>query len=472
MEQSVQDHVADNKTYVPKYAEKFDFINMSKTYYAYSTHAPEVYGEATAMSLLGHALGPKVTNLIQPKAVNHNVYTLLDGESTWTHKTTAQELGQQIDNIEKRLPNEGSPEAILNALSRHPQGYWWMGEFSKILKAIKSASYLSGIAEVLNDMFNCPEHYVRELTPKGKNKTEPLRFEIQNAYLSVHTTITPDVLLENTTLEMVNGGLFARFLIVHGTAKEGGDRKRLPSDIDTFVDILRSDLRFIEELDKDDCAFVLSDEALEYYNTIEKELSQSTNARAFAGRYLNYVISFADIYLVSEAIGIALDMENLRTFNDLASLVQLVNLVNNNAENCTETKINFTIPNKDTKLTKRLIVVNKKYVEKAWKFIKPCLEYAKEIVTYVDMDKKLAKVRRLVKDSQIQPVNHSKVFQNSNLYKEEFEKTIKSLEERGDITTEIVETQTNGRKYRYIAYRWNAKPKDGRMLVVQGVDNQ
>jgi hypothetical protein len=49
------------------------FIDLAKIYYGISTDAPEVYGEGTFLTVLGHALG---------RSVYHNIYCLLDGESS------------------------------------------------------------------------------------------------------------------------------------------------------------------------------------------------------------------------------------------------------------------------------------------------------------------------------------------------------------------------------------------------------
>jgi hypothetical protein len=58
------------------------FIDLAKIYYGISTDAPEVYGEGTFLTVLGHALGRSVVHSIQPDFVYHNIYCLLDGESS------------------------------------------------------------------------------------------------------------------------------------------------------------------------------------------------------------------------------------------------------------------------------------------------------------------------------------------------------------------------------------------------------
>jgi hypothetical protein len=160
---------------------EISYIDLAKTYFHLSSDAPPRYGEATALSILGHGIGRETIHMIQPKAVYHNSNVLLDGESTISRKTTTQELGQTFYDRDRWLPNETSPEKLIVNLSSKPEGYVWLGEFSKLLKGIKGNGYMATMAETYNDLFNCPARIERDLM-KGKAVAENVYQSAEREY--------------------------------------------------------------------------------------------------------------------------------------------------------------------------------------------------------------------------------------------------------------------------------------------------
>lgn len=434
----------------------FSFVGMACDYYRMSTDAPLAYCEATALSILGHSLGREVVHLIQPKAVYHNSYVCLVGKSTKSRKTTVQELGQDLYNEEMWLPNESSPEKLLENLSGKPQGFCWLGEFSKILKGIKSGGYMATIAETYNDLFNCPRRYVRDLV-KGT-------FTIENAYLSLHSTITPEVLKENITTEMFHGGLLPRWLILHAQPRPK-PRGKLSKRVFKLNEIIRSTTNALLKMDKSNTYFEMTDEALKYFNTeIEEKVIYSEDYEcvgAFAGRYENYIISFADLYLISDAIGVALD-QGLQ-LSKIANLVDLVNLVclpcidtvsNTKNNNTITNSTNCSNSSKHTNCAKT-IPVSKEYVERAWNFVKPSLDYVRELSTFIDMEKPLAKVREKIMTHKT--ISRVRLLQNTNLSSIELNNAINTLVGRDEIELVVDSHSTGVREYKKQSYRWIGK---------------
>lgn len=427
-------------------------INIAKDLYRYSTDAPEVYGEATVLGVLGHAVGRKTFHLIQPDAVFHNSYIKLVGPSTVSRKSTAQDLGKKLYDMERWLPNESSPEKLLVNLSEQPEGFIWMGEYSKLLKGINGHGYMATMAENLNDLFTCPPLFVRDTISKGK-------IVIKNAYLSVHSTITPEVLKENMTSEMFEGGLEARWLNVKGVPKPK-PRGRLQENVFNLYADLRRIIDGILQTEKD-VYFEFTDKALEYYNKMEDEVIYNEDYNcvgAFAGRYENYVVAFADLYLISDAIDVAIDeskaikdmkmSEMMKSFADkyeeegkvsgLGRLEDLVKLVSTNSG-----KTNKNKANNPTNLPKFLTVpefkcmVPVEYVQRAYEFVKPCLDFVKELAQYVDMEKPLAKTREYIKKHK--KVSRIRLSRNTNIGSDKLSTAIKTLvEDRKEVKLELV----------------------------------
>ena len=405
---------------------------------------------------MGHAIGRETIHLIQPKAVYHNSDILLAGESTISRKTTTQELGQTFYDRERWLPNETSPERLIENLSKKPEGYVWLGEFSKLLKGIKGHGYMATMAETYNDLFNCPEHYSRDLA-KGT-------FTCENVYLNLHSTITPEVLKENITSEMFHGGFLPRWLIVHDkpTPKPRG---RLPFNVLQMGEILKTITDGIIKMEKD-VYFELSDEALAYFNEIEKKViyDDGYNAvGAFAGRYENYIIAFADLYLLSDAIGKAIDQSadfDKLTVRQLGQLVELKELVNNNTStNSYNSKNPPNLPKYAPNWkasSKYQCIVPKKYVERAFEFVKPCLDYVRELAIYIDMDEPTAKTREYIKKHK--KVYRAQLLQGTGLNSKALDNAIDTLFEREEIDRGEKETRCVGKRiYERRPYVWIGK---------------
>jgi len=440
--------------------DAFNFIDLGIIYCACSTDASPAFAEGTLLCVLGHALGREVYNEIQPDAVYHNVYMLLNGKSTLTRKTSVQKLIKKTYDQNRWLANESSPEALLEELTEQSEGIIWAGEFSKILKGIKSGGYMAASAEVLNDMFDCPELYIKKLVNKKDSKH---KFVIKNAYLSYHTTCTPAVLKETLTREMADGGSLPRFLIVNGEPHRT-PRKRLRKDVLNMVQIIRNMLNFMLKIDKSNTVFVLSDEALQYYNEEVEKVTQSEKyerVSSIAGRYENYVIAIADLYMISEALGKAFGDGTPSTISTLVQLVALVQqpekATDDNTSPYTSITTNFSNSSNRTNCTNYLIV-QKKYVERAWKFVKPCLDNAKELIEYIDMGKELSKITEYFREHgrNGNKAWHSEMLTYTNVGAKIARDCIQTLMERSQIEqfTEPVTSEKRKRPYEKIFYKW------------------
>jgi hypothetical protein len=431
--------------------ERGTFIGLARDYYKYSTDAPPQYGEGTALFTLGHALGYDAVHLIKPKQRHHNMYLLLDGESTFSRKTTSQELGKDIYSDTRWLPNEMSPEAQVEVMANQPEGVVWMGEFSRLLKGINGKGYMAGFAELFNDLFTCPSRWSRKL--RGKEN----EFIINKPYLSLHSTITPTVLKEQMTVEMFEGGLMARWLIVHGEAHPQ-PIGRLTPDALRLNNSLRNILDRILDMDRS-VQFEMSDEALKFYNDTVEKTFQSEEFKctgAFAGRYEGYVITLADLYLVSEAIGVFL--EKGKSLSKILRLVELLELLE--LEEKISEKNNFNIPKNYTNFSNRRIIVQSRHVKQAYNFVLPCLKYVKDLSMYVNLGKAVARLREYVKKNKA--VSHSQAMRGTGIDANQLTLAANTLNQRDEIFIETITLQSKkrNRKYQTMLYKWN----DGEIL--------
>jgi len=433
----------------------FSWEEKSKSYIRYSTDAPIEFSEVMALQTLGFALGPDVVNRIKPNAVYHNSYSAFVGPSTWARKDTVQELlGETIVPIEYHMPKGGSSEAFLEELSEHNSGFLFAGEWSQELKGIRTGNYLSSFAEVKNGLVK-PRRYRKRLSGKGK-EGKKREFVIEKPYLCINTTCTWKVLQENVTTEIMDGGYVGRYVIVGGKLKIES-RGRLSQKAIEIKKLLRVEWKFVAGLDKTNCCFELSDEALKYYNEIvEKEIKaeEFNCVKSSAGRYLDYVIAFADILLVSEALGEMVEKSVGR--HEISKLVELVNLVKlvstiNEQEYKKSNCIYGNNPTNPTNLLMKddgiqIMVTQKRHVKEAWRMLKKCLYNAKRLSEFINMERPLATVRDYFMKHKGEKVAHSDALRNTNVTAQQFKYSIDTLKERDEMIDSKIDYMTKAGK--------------------------
>lgn len=414
------------------------FINLFRRYFEYSTDGVVRYAPVLAIQMFGHAMGYKPVNLIQPKEVHHNIYTVLVGDSTLARKTTAQDFAIDMYPEEDVMATQTSPERMMVALSENPKRIQFLGEFSMLLKGINGKGYMSTSAEIYNDLHKCPRYFKRELMSGT--------FEVRNVYLSVSSTITPQMLKKHMSQELAEGGFLARFLMVYGVPNPR-QRGRLSPEVVSLRNLLEQRIRMISSIDFTDCTFQLSDKALAKYNEIETyAMKRFDKITSFAGRYMNYVISFADILMLDNLISTSLERGDIHSLNNLTDLIRLIELTK------TEEIVNPINSINSVKSVNSLIV-DSKYVELAWDIIKPCLEYAETLVDYIYQDVPTARLSDYLK--KVGTASRSVAMQYTHNNANEMDLAQRTLVQRGEIEVEVsTKSDRRGTAHKEEVYTW------------------
>lgn len=231
------------------------FLDVWNAYYEYSTDAPRNFSEFSGLQILGHALKRDSYNRIQPFAVRHNMNVLFSAPSTLGRKTTTQFLAKSICPAHEILPQEFSPESFIELIKLQPHSMLFLGEFSRILKQVSKGSYLSEIVELWNELFSCPEEYRR--VTKGAGETR-----VEKPYISINSTITPEMFNQYITEEGFKGGFLARWLLVEGIPNPR-PRGLLPLEVASFKGTLKMLLETLDFFLKNyTLVFVLDQDAL------------------------------------------------------------------------------------------------------------------------------------------------------------------------------------------------------------------
>jgi len=371
------------------------------------------------------------------------MYLALLGPSSTSFKTTSQRIAMKVFPQNKLHPNDFSPEQFLVELSENPANFLSYGEFTYMLKAVGKSGYMGRMTEILNDIFDCPEKYVRKLREKKDNNNE---FVINNAYLSLVTTCTNEMMEKYVNNEMMNGGFLARFLIIEGD-KNIKPRRRMNPLVNIYAQDLRKKLEWIGKVcSNNKHRFIMTDDCLQRYNEIEQELFEYDEISPFVGRYLNYIISIADIIAVSDALGDykANELDKLDKLNKLDKLDELAktNIANlaNKANSSNSSRIG------DIKITN-------KYVNEAYKMIKPCLNSVKSLSYYVDVSIPVKKLEKVIKNHS--PIDYSTAMRYSRLHTREMQLAISTLKAQEKINVEKEERIVHGKNRPKVeVYTW------------------
>lgn len=376
------------------------FIDKMVEYYSLRSDGDPLFMKFATAQLLGFLLGKNSYVDVTPDTEQLNFYTLFVAESYYGRKNVAQDIIKDFYPMDKILPNETSSEKFISNLEKNPDGIWFAGEFSKILKHINKGHYLSDIAETLNDIYNYKYPVYRREIMKQE-------YQIEAPFPQFNSTLTHDVIREQVSTEMMGGGLFGRMLLVPGKASNAEKgRSRIPEQALTMKSVLQSivDTIYTHDIHKKGVHFVFSSEALEELNRIEKKLARNKTIRAVAGRYGQAIIKLSAITHFSRLLSVN---------NSKISIIS--NNSNSSKLRPARRKYDITTITINTIFTNNTILtISLEDLKEAFDMVKPCIEYAEMLYDFVSMNKKhIIKVREYVKENH--PVTKSDVSRYCNL---------------------------------------------------------
>lgn len=269
------------------------------------TDAPEIYHKFLSLSLLSLAVG-RTPISITPTQLYPNFWLILIGASGITRKTSAMKLALDVlPDDHAYLPNDFSPEALQQSLSEQNQGLIWKEEIGGFLESMKKKDYMSGTADLLCQLFDCPDRYSKTLRSQ--------RFDLSNVCFNIIAATTPSRFLETVKPSDFNSGFQSRFLIVTGEKTKNSKRRKWTTEdtqrrdncktkwkqiFDSFHSATSS-LRFEfedEALERiNSWGEINEEELIEIENPTEKDLKGAINARM-----ADYIVKIAALYEVDK----------------------------------------------------------------------------------------------------------------------------------------------------------------------------
>lgn len=173
------------------------------------TDAPMIYGLANGLGLLATNAHPELCAYLGGR-VNANLWALLVGPSGWARKTTAIELGKEIqDRVDPSLVGgePASVEGLVESLAQSPQLTLYIREFGDFLSRTSGKNYLAPLREKLTDLYE--GRTIRQQYSRSAR-------EITDPRLTLLAASTP-VYLETYTAQVDwEGGFLSRWAIFAG----------------------------------------------------------------------------------------------------------------------------------------------------------------------------------------------------------------------------------------------------------------
>jgi hypothetical protein len=199
------------------------FLDAYKDYAINLTDAPIIFHDMIGLSLMSLAVGHSPIET-SPKEMYPNIWLLIVGLSGISRKSTALDLAQSVrPSGSCLLPNDFTKEALIEELSRNPQGISIWDECGSLLKQVKyEKNYQSGLDDVLCLLYSLNNPYRRKLR-SGEFCLEKICFNLLWA-------TTASKFLKIADSEHIISGFLARFLIVYGEKEFSSPRRNLKSE--------------------------------------------------------------------------------------------------------------------------------------------------------------------------------------------------------------------------------------------------
>lgn len=179
------------------------------------TDAPKIFHVFCGLTLLSSIVGRRAyCPGFGGRPLYPNLWSILVAPSSSYRKTTAVNIaGDFISELGgKMLPQEFSPEMLIQEISDNPKSTFIWSEFGSALARFER-EYMQGIKDILADIYDCPPHYSR--------KTKGGDLFVQDPYITMLGATNMDWMTDKKNIRGdMRGGFIARILFVPFTSKD------------------------------------------------------------------------------------------------------------------------------------------------------------------------------------------------------------------------------------------------------------
>tara|TARA_B100000586_G_scaffold252193_1_gene211964 strand:- start:607 stop:3069 length:2463 start_codon:yes stop_codon:yes gene_type:complete len=295
---------------------KAGFIPLYLEYARPLTEARDQFHLATALAVLSIAYERRIY-IQESSPIFANLYLAIVGYSSASKKSTSIGIGLKLlKNIfpeRTSLSNVFTPEGLQSAFEEYPRQLIEIDELGGFLGQVSKKSYMSGISDILNSLYDCPSHFVKRLAEKTLEFDDPYPVVICG---SPFRWLSDEA---NSTLK--EGGFMARFqwFITLDRLKKEDLKPITPAPNVNLKNKLIQKLEDIQSMEQEDqVLFTYDDQATELYCRFyeEQKLSiqneQSEQIGPYVERLLTSVKKFALIYEATKGEGKEITKQTMR----------------------------------------------------------------------------------------------------------------------------------------------------------------
>ena len=201
----------------PRFKTNLESDNYIQEYIRYGETVTDSYPDywfAGGLFGLSVVVNRNAVIKLRQGSIYSNMWVNLLGLSSLARKSTAIDKTDLIiaaANVDPscKMPDEFSPEAMIEMLDRQPRAYMIKDESAGLLAVMKK-DYMRGLKDALMQLYDGKD-INRELRT-SRRKTDKTSFQVRNPYLCIMLATTPGSFAANTELLDVISGWMPRFM--------------------------------------------------------------------------------------------------------------------------------------------------------------------------------------------------------------------------------------------------------------------
>ena len=366
------------------YDEVYQFLQDSTT-------SDPTFFSLASMFTCSVVVGNNVKLKTKFGTVKPNLYVMLIGKSTISHKSTIESL--VIDMLadqfsDSMITGTFSPEGLVSALEANRTAIMVKDEFGGLLEGMSKKDYMSDSKDLLMELFDNKKMITRTLSKQ--------KIIVRDPYFAMMTAVTMERFKETFTYSDIYNGFLVRFLI--GLYQKSTDEHSVNLTAHSLRKIkIMADIAEIRSvLNGNNYTFVLSEESEQFFNdymknNVNENMDEFT--LALRGR-LNIVI-----------LKVALVLFVLDNFRSLKTVTEL----------------------------------DVEYIKRGIQYVEPFYNNAKTLFKDITMHPQVLKIRDIIKEKGI--ADHSFVLWRSHMKSSDLRPIIQTLVEMGS----VVQTRRKGK---------------------------
>lgn len=180
------------------------------------------YHYANALTALSVASRRKICIETFTETIYPNLYQFCFGQTSTSMKSSAQKcMTEMLEEVFPfgKIPDEFSPQSLIEILSDEPVCYFIQDEASKFFNAVKKRPHMGEAHEIILSLYDNRPYRKKLVTKRGKN-AERSEFVIREPFLNLNFISTIEATSKAVDDEEFTSGLFPRFLTYHPTYKK------------------------------------------------------------------------------------------------------------------------------------------------------------------------------------------------------------------------------------------------------------